>query len=179
MSSQATSKLKPSSAAAHAGGLFFAVLFVCFATFLLSQLTAETKFSANKSLFAQPRFWPGVSVLGMLIFGIGHIWSVRRQRSKALGYELFNWVKSFEYLAWFMIYVLAVPQIGYLLATVLFMLVLTARQGYRQKQYFLIAAIVAFLIVLIFKTLLAVKIPGGAIYEFLPTALRSFMIINF
>jgi hypothetical protein len=34
-------------------------------------------------------------------------------------------------------------------------------------------------IVLIFKTFLEVKIPGGAIYEFLPNTLRSFMILNF
>ena len=33
--------------------------------------------------------------------------------------------------------------------------------------------------VLVFKSMLSVKIPGGEIYEYLPAALRNFMILNF
>jgi hypothetical protein len=41
------------------------------------------------------------------------------------------------------------------------------------------AACIGFSIVVIFKSFLEVKIPGGAIYELLPNALRSFFILNF
>ena len=34
-------------------------------------------------------------------------------------------------------------------------------------------------IVLVFKAALSVKIPGGAIYEYLPDTLRNFLIVNF
>ena len=48
---------------------------------------------------------------------------------------------------------------------------------------FLLIIIVALLaiiaVVVIFKTLLQVKVPGGAIYELLPTALRSFFLTYF
>ena len=37
----------------------------------------------------------------------------------------------------------------------------------------------AFAIVVIFKAFLQVKIPGGGIYEALPSALRSFMLTYF
>jgi hypothetical protein len=43
----------------------------------------------------------------------------------------------------------------------------------------LYSLITALSIVLVFKTFLEVKIPGGIIYEFLPSTLRSFMILNF
>jgi hypothetical protein len=33
--------------------------------------------------------------------------------------------------------------------------------------------------VLLFKTFLSVKVPGGAIYEYLPNGLRAFMITYF
>ena len=41
------------------------------------------------------------------------------------------------------------------------------------------AGVFAVLVVLIFKSFLQVKIPGAAIYEYLPGALRSFFILNF
>ena len=39
------------------------------------------------------------------------------------------------------------------------------------------AAGVGLFTVVLFKSLLQVKIPGGAVYEFLPGALRNFMIL--
>jgi hypothetical protein len=41
------------------------------------------------------------------------------------------------------------------------------------------AVLVALAVVVVFKSFLSVKIPGGAIYEYLPDALRSFFILNF
>jgi len=41
------------------------------------------------------------------------------------------------------------------------------------------AAGIGFCIVVIFKSFLEVKIPGGVIYEFLPNVLRNFFILNF
>ena len=72
-----------------------------------------------------------------------------------------------------------VPILGYLLATVLFALALAFRLGYRSAKWMAVSASIGFVIVLVFKTFLQVKVPGGQIYEFLPTALRSFMLTNF
>ena len=43
----------------------------------------------------------------------------------------------------------------------------------------MMAAVMGFGIVLLFKTGLSAKIPGAAVYEYLPGALRNFMIANF
>ena len=165
------------------GGALFAMLFLIMALGLLSQLGAETKFSAktiwSKKLFAQPAFWPAVGVIGMAGFGALHlVLSVLRRTSGTLT-EAALWLRPVEYLAWFMVYVFAVPQVGYLAATVIFTTLLALRAGYRSARMLGLAAATGLGIVLIFKTALSVKIPGGAIYEHLQDALRNFMIVNF
>ena len=177
---------------APAGAFLFALAFFLFALFLLSQVTSETKFSgvaklyekgrlfAKGKLFAEPAFWPLVGVLGMAVFGAFHALSTWRRR--APGGELAEgafWLRALEYFLWFMIYVQLAPLIGYLLATLIFTAALALRAGYRRRRTIALASLAGLAIVLIFKTLLSVKTPGGAIYEYLPGALRTFMIVNF
>ena len=61
-------------------------------------------------------------------------------------------------------------------ATILFGLLLAVRTGYRSIKTYLSVVVLSVVIVVVFKGFLQVKIPGGAIYEYLPTALRSFML---
>ena len=170
---------EPTNANKGPGGLLFAALFLGFSLFLLTQLGAETKFSAKGKLFAQPAFWPAVGVIGMVGFGLLHVITRWRANIAAELAEGAIWLRPFEYLLWFMAYVYASPQIGYLAATIIFMVLLALRAGYRSAKMLATAALTGLAIVLIFKTFLSVKIPGGAVYEALPGALRSFMIVNF
>lgn len=162
------------------GSFVFAVLFLLASLFLLSQLGSETAFSARGKLFAQPRFWPAVGVIGMAVFGGLHLLGqVRQRRGGGHLWEAGNWLRSVEYLIWFMVYVFAVPVIGYLPATLIFTVALAFRAGYRSKRMLGAAALTGLCVVLAFKSMLSVKIPGGAVYEHLPDAIRSFVIINF
>jgi hypothetical protein len=61
--------MKPSSPFARPGSALFVMIFLLFAVFLLSQLGAQTRFSARAKIFAQPRFWPAVGVIGMVGLG--------------------------------------------------------------------------------------------------------------
>lgn len=172
--------MNPTEKPARPGQVLFAVLIVLASVYLLTQLSAETKFSSGKQLFSQPRFWPGVAVFGMLFFGVGHLLTVIRAKQEVgtLG-ELLVWLRALEYLAWFMIYVVVVPYVAYLPATVAFTCLLALRQGYQTKRQLLTAALLGLCVVLVFKTGLSVKIPGGALYDFLPDSIRNFMIVNF
>ena len=162
-----------------AGTFVFALAFLVCAVVLLIYLPDQTKFSAKGKLFAQPRFWPAVGVIGMVVFGAFHALSVWRRQSSGAAGEVLTWARALEYLLWFMVYVWAVPIIGYLLATVVFTVVLALRQGFRRRSHLVVAIVLGFAIVVIFKAGLAVKIPGGTIYEYLPAGLRNFMIVNF
>jgi hypothetical protein len=162
------------------GQLLFALVFVVAALLLLSQLGSETKWVKKTAFFAQPRFWPGVAVGGMVLFGGLHLWKLPRRRFERPDFvEWRIWFVAIEYVLWFLAYVLIVPWIGYLAATVIFMVLMTRRMGYRDRRMTWTAVIFAVAVVVLFKTFLQVKIPGGAVYELLPGALRSFFILNF
>lgn len=167
------------ASAERPGAAAFAAAFLLFSLFLLSQLTVETRFSAGGKLFAQPRFWPAISVAGMSLFGIFHLWDAWKSRQDGGLAEAAVWLRALEYFAWFMAYVAAVPVAGYLLSTILFTVLLAFRQGYVAVRQLAAAAALGAGIVLVFKTALAVKIPGGALYDILPSGLRSFMILSF
>ena len=111
------------------GNTLFVVIFLLFALFLLSQIGGQTRFSPRGQLFAQPRFWPAVGVIGMVGFGAAHLLMNWRQHQSGWATEAFAWLRSLEYLIWFMIYVALVPSIGYLLATMMFTTLLALRAG--------------------------------------------------
>ena len=162
------------------GQLIFAIGFLVCSVFLLSQIGEQTKWVSKTKFFAQPRFWPAVGLLGMVMFGGAHLWRLPRRRIRRTDViEAAIWVSVLEYAVWFLVYVWVVPIIGYLPATLILMPLLLWRLGYRDKFLLLVGVAFGAAVVVFFKSLLEVRIPGGLLYEYLPGALRSFFILNF
>ncbi len=160
------------------GDLAFAVAFLLISIFLVSQLGEQAIWAKRTKFFAQPAFWPTISLVGMLLFALLHcLGSLVSPRTPGRGPEVIFWIRSLEYSVWFLIYVWIVPRIGYLGATLLFTLVLTYRVGYRRKEMFVGALTMGVGIVVIFKAFLQVKIPAGQVYEYLPDGIRNFMLL--
>jgi len=168
----------------RAGQLLFALFFLAASLVLLAFLPDQTAWKARTKLFAQPRFWPGVGVAGMVLFGALHL----RVQIRALGrarpvradwLEARRWLQALEYGGWFLAYVWLVPIAGYLPVTLIFAPLLAWRLGYHSARMLVISVLFGFGVVVLFKSLLAVKIPGGLIYEYLPGVWRSFFILNF
>ena len=161
-----------------AGQVLFFAGFLAFALLLLSLAGWQTRWVDGTKLFAQPRFWPVVALAIMAAFAALHLWRLKRRRLIALDWqEAKVWVQPLEYLVWFMAYVWAVPIIGYLLASLIFPPLLTYRLGYRDRRLLVASVLFGLATVLIFKGFLSVRIPGAMIYEFLPSAWRSFFIL--
>ena len=161
------------------GQLIFALAFLAVSVLLLSQIGTQTVRAEGAAFFAQPRFWPGLALAGMVGFGALHLWRLPwRQLTGADWRELRDWARALEFAAWFMAYVLLVPVLGYLPATLIFVPSLSWRMGYRSARMLGIGVLFAVLVVVTFKMVLSVKIPGGALYEHLPEALRGFFILN-
>ena len=161
------------------GDFVFSIFLLLISLFLLSQLGSETKWIKGTKIFAQPAFWPTVSLIGMTLFAVCHfLGSVFSQKESDWGREVFFWATSIEYALWFLVYVWIVPYLGYLPATILLSLLLTYRIGYRRRGMFVAAAATAATIVIVFKGFLSVKIPGGMVYEYLPDGIRNFMLLN-
>ena len=162
------------------GDLVFAVFFLVISLLLLSQLTSETKWFKGTKLFTQPAFWPGLSVIGMCVFALGHCFgSLVSNPKPGRAKEVMLWVRSVEFAAWFMVYVFLVPILGYLSVTLVFVVALVYRVGYRKANMYWSALAVGAAVVVVFKAFLQVKIPGSQIYEGLPDGLRNIMLLYF
>ncbi len=157
----------------------WALAFVVLSLLLLVLIGQQTQWVAKTKLYAQPRFWPAVALVGMAAFAALHLWRLHRRRSTAEDWrEARTWLRPFEFALWFMAYVWAVPIVGFLPASLIFAPALSWRMGYRGPRMLWTAAAFGAAVVVVFKSLLAVKIPGGLVYELLPGALRSFFIVN-
>ncbi len=162
------------------GDIVFALAFLMLSLWLLSQLDTQTTWKKGGKLAAQAPFWPTVSVAGMVFFATMHaLGSFLSARIPGRWTEVGMWFKSVEFALWFMAYVVCVPIIGYLLSTMIVCFFLAYRSGYRSRAMLTASVSAGIFVVVIFKSLLQVKVPGGQIYEYLPGTLRSFMLTYF
>ncbi len=150
---------------------------------LLSQIGSQAKFFDNLAFEKQPGLWPLISILGMLVFGFFQViqyWMHRAILSEpTFTSEAVVWFRALEFAAWFMVYVALVPITGYLPTTLIFAGLLTLRLGYKSVRMVTAALLCGLALVLLFKSFLQVKIPGGMVYDYLPAAFRNFMIVYF
>lgn len=166
------------------GELIFAVALTVLAIALVSQLGEQTKYDRRLPLVMQPGFWPGISLAGMAVCGLVLsflCWRCQRREGPSGGdlEQIWLIVQSGEFMLWFMAYVGATPWVGYLVSTAAFMMCLAWRAGYRSARIQTITVGIAFGIVVLFKSVLGVRIPGGAVYDLLPSGLQTFMAVNF
>jgi len=162
------------------GDIVFAWLILILAVLLLSQLLQQTAYKPGGKMFAQPRFWPAVSLIGMTTCAAFHlVGSLLSERIAGRWKEVLLWFSALEYAGWFIAYAVVVPLAGYLPSTVVFAVLLSVRAGFRSRGALLAAAASAVVIVLLFKTFLQVKLPAGQVYEFLPDGLRQIMLTYF
>ncbi|MEP4194039.1 MAG: tripartite tricarboxylate transporter TctB family protein [Aliishimia sp.] len=162
------------------GDIVFAWFVLIVSLFLLSQIFDQTAYKSGSKLFAQPRFWPAVSLSLMSVCAVFHLLgSALSERIEGRWKEVLLWFASIEYALWFVGYAMVVPFTGYLPSTVIFAVVLVLRAGYRSKAAIGSAVLSAVVIVVLFKTLLQVKLPAGRIYEVLPDGARQFMLTYF
>ncbi|KEO51437.1 tripartite tricarboxylate transporter TctB family protein [Thioclava indica] len=162
------------------GDLAFATLFFALSIGLLICLPSQTDWVKRTKTFAQPAFWPMISIALMAVFSMFHLLgSLVSERIEGRWLEVWQWIRSLEYALWFMAYVMLVPVIGYLPATIAFTCVLALRLGYRGWRWMLICTVFSIAVVVLFKSFLQVKIPAGLIYEAAPAPFRAILMTYF
>ena len=160
------------------GDLVFAACFFSLAVFLLIQIPEQTTWVKRTQLFAQPAFWPALAIAFLVLCsGLYLLGALVSARIPGRRDELIYWLRSLEWVVWFMVYVFFVPKLGYLLSSLVFAPALAYRAGYRKARWLFAAAGFSLAVVVIFKALLQVKIPAGDIYSLLPEgSLRTFLM---
>ena len=158
------------------GEILFATITMLIALALLAAVPWQTTWLPGKGFASQPRFWPALSLCGVVLFGLLNVLSrARVTRTPGRWTEAVAWLRSLEFIGWYMLYVAAIPIIGYLLATISFCVGLALRVGYRGRTV-MIAGLFGLGVVLFFKTAMNVKIPAGAIYHYAPEGLRYILL---
>ena len=161
------------------GEMLFSMLLLLMAGALLAALPWQTAWLDGRALAAQPRFWPALSLGGVVVFAILHNLS-RNQLDRTPGRwtEGLTWIRSLEFIGWYMLYVAGIPVLGYLPSTLIFCTLLAFRVGYRGRALIWAAAF-GLCVVVFFKTVMHVNIPGGAIYQYAPEGLRYMLLRYF
>ena len=178
----ASQKIEMPVAERKTGDATFGIICVLFSLFLFSQMWSQTVWAPGQNFAAQPGFWPRLAVVGMLLLSVLNLYrSIRESRSEerfaGLGEEVLLWIRSLEFALWFMAYVFATPIVGYLAASIIFAAALALRVGYRSRTALMTAVLTGAVTVVLFKSFLQVKIPGGSVYESLPENLRNFFLL--
>jgi hypothetical protein len=108
------------------------------------------------------------------------VWRARFRQPTGMAYELGQWLRALEFVAWFIAYTLLVPVLGYLFATLLLGTALPWRLGYRGSRWMGICVAASFVIVLVFRTGLQIRTPVNIwLYDQLPQRLETFMQVWF
>jgi len=164
------------------GQRIFAICILLLAITLLFFADTELKWKKNADFHKQPGFWSIIALSGMVFFSAAQLlmppWKMVKPAYFRWQAWLINWLGPIEYAVYFLIYVYLVPKLGYLPTTLLMFPLLVLRAGYRERRYLAYSWIVGIFIVLLFKTFLQVKIPGGEIYSMFPESIRNFMILR-
>ena len=177
------------------GDLVFSFVMLGLVLFLLWHFTGESGWDQRKlpqkrvgKILKQPWVGPFLCMTILVPAVVFNLWQSYRKRRRdvrqripnRIKYELEMWVRSFEFIAYFLIYTFVIGYIGYLFATLLFAVCLTYRLGYRSRRWIAVSASSAFAIVLLFRTILQIKTPVNIwLYNQLPVSIESFMKVYF
>ena len=90
-----------------------------------------------------------------------------------------DWLRPVEYLAYFGLYVWAIQHLGYIPASLIFVLGLLARAGLRSPGWMLAGVALVLALMGIFRIGLGVWMPAPELYDRAPDALRTLLIRYF
>mgnify|MGYP001159936571 FL=1 len=101
---------------------------------------------------------------------------LRQQVPLRWRYEIGQWLRACEFIAYFILYTLSVPILGYLVSTVLMGGFLTARLGYRGWRWAAIALASSLAIVVLFRSVLQIRTPVNIwLYNQMPDGVALFL----
>jgi hypothetical protein len=150
----------------------------------LGLFDAEGRVARLGTILKQGWFAPMMCLMVMLpsaVLNLMSSWQAtrkwrRQQMPPRWRWEVTQWARGLEFIGYFTLYTLAVPVLGYLLSTLILLPFLTFRLGYRSWYWLRISLLVAFAIVLLFRTTLQIKTPVNIwLYNQLPDFASSFM----
>ena len=169
-------------------GFFYGFMFIASVGLLLLLPIATTPGPATQGWWTQPAFMPRLSLLAMALSAtylcVQHFRAPRPANANAaenvsVTNELWQWFKPFEFFVYYIGYIWLLGLIGYFLASLLFILVLSWRVGLRSARWLLMGLLFAIALVAMFRWALGVWVPPAELYGLFPKDIRIFLMNNF
>ncbi len=177
------------------GDLLFSALFLAAALFLGLSFFGESGWADRDlpqrrlgKVLKQPWVGPLIAVMVLLPAALANFalslrrarMDRRKHRPNRTRFEVVQWLRAVEFVAYFIVYTRSIELIGYLFATMIFAVLMVYRLGYRSWRWAGIALGVSFVSVLFFRTMLQIKTPVNIwLYNQLPEGLERFMKVYF
>ncbi len=166
--------------------LLLNLIFAAVSAVLLGLLFVATRQgSANAGWWTRPALAPGVALALLLLANfLSLLRAVSDLRTAPATAEewvdarakILGWLKPFEFLAYFVVYLWAIHTIGYFGATLAFVLWLMVRVGLRSPGWLLAGVALVTLLILIFRMGLGVWMPAPPLYDIFPDNVREILI---
>ena len=137
----------------------------------------------DEGWFTQPWLMP-LLTLGLLgaasLLYVVALWrngefAREKMSGAALAGEAWIWLKSAEFFAWYVAYIVLLGLIGYSFSTFLFVACLSLRVGLRQPKWLLAALGITLAMTLLFRLGLEIWVPPADLYDLLPKSVGVFL----
>ena len=177
------------------GDLTLSIIFLIFVSFLLINFNTESGWDGRElsqkrvgKILKQQWIGPLICMIILVPATLFNLYesivqlkiNKRLRMPKRINYELSQWLKSLEFIVYFLVYTNIITIFGYLISTIIFAIFLTYRLGYRSLTWIARSAIAAFIVVIIFRSILQIKTPVNIwLYKYFPQNLEVFMKIYF
>ena len=166
--------------------LLLNLIFAAVSVALLALIFVATKQgAANAGWWTRPALAPGVALSLLLLANGLSLWrafaDLRANPASAEEWadaraKVIGWLRPFEFLAYFAAYLWAIHHLGYLAATLGFVLWLLVRVGLRSARWLLAGVALVTALILIFRIGLGVWMPAPALYDLFPEGVRAVLI---
>jgi len=166
------------------GRILLALFFAAVGVGGLALLPFQTRIApGDEGWFTQPWLMPlltlgllsAVSLIYVVILWRSGEFARSKMTGTALAGEVWIWLKSAEFFAWYVAYIVLLGVIGYGLSTFLFVACLGLRVGLRQPKWLLAALGATLAMVLLFRLGLEIWVPPADLYDLLPKTVAVFL----
>lgn len=166
--------------------LLLNLIFAAVSAVLLALIFTATKHgSATAGWWTRPALAPGVALSLLLLANGLSLWrAVSELRAvppspdewQDARARIIGWLRPVEFLVYFAAYLWLIHVIGYLGATLIFVLWLLVRVGFRTPGWLLAGVALVAALILIFRMGLGVWMPAPPLYDLFPDSFREILI---
>jgi hypothetical protein len=166
--------------------LVLALIFAAVSLVLLALIGVATRHGqASGGWWTRPAFFPGVALGLLALTNVITVWrdiadlranpASTQERAEAR-VQMLRWLRPFEFLAYYAIYIWLIQHIGYFPSTLVFVMFLLVRVGLTAPKWLLAGLGLSLFMIGVFRAGLGVWMPAPEFYDMFPDGVRMTLL---